>query len=270
MGGYNTWSCRTAMLEPNAEPKLVDALLGLLEKVSGEPRRKLDVSHGAYAQAVLEAKPLAYWRLEEWSGPTALDATSGHRDATYEPGVARWVDGPTSPAFSGAGVSNRCPHLAGSRVLATLKSLRGSYTAEFWFWNGLPNDVRPVTGYLFGRGGESLSLGGTNGTPGILAFGELAGHSVIAPKTWNHVALVRDGSRVTVYLNGNAEPEMGGEAAPDNSREVFVGGRSDKQATFEGRVDEVAIYNRALSSQEVRRHFDLVGALGGSVALRQP
>ncbi len=64
--------------------------------------------------------------------------------------------------FPAAGAINRCPHLAGNRLLATLKPLKESYTAEFWFWNGLPNDVRPVTGYLFGRGGESLALGGTN------------------------------------------------------------------------------------------------------------
>ncbi len=267
LGGYNTWSCRTAMLEANAEPKIVDGLLGLLEKVSGQPRRKVAATHGAYAQAVLAAKPLAYWRLDEWSGATALDATGAHRDATYEPGVARWLAGPASPAFSGAGASNRCPHLAGGRLLATLKPLKQSYTAEFWFWNGLPNDLRPVTGYLFGRGGEALALGGTNVAPGALVFGALAGRTVIAPKTWNHVALVRDGSRVAVYLNGNAEPEIAGEAAPDKSRDVFLGGRSDKEATFEGRVDEVAIYPRALSPQEIRRHYELAGAETGAVAL---
>jgi hypothetical protein len=270
LGGYNTWSCRTAMLEPNAEPKLVDALLGLLEKVSGEPRRKVAITQGAYAQAVLAAKPLAYWRLEEWSGPTARDATGGHRDALYEPGVARWLDGPASPAFSGAGVSNHCPHLAGRRVVATLKPLKQSYTAEFWFWNGLPNDVRPVTGYLFGRGGEALAVGGTNGAPGTLGFGALAGRTVIAPKTWNHVALVRDGSRVAVCLNGNAEPEIVGEAAPDESREVFLGGRRDGEATLEGRIDEVAIYNRALLPQEIRSHYKLAAPVGDAVALHRP
>jgi hypothetical protein len=215
----------------------------------------------------LAAKPLAYWRLEEWSGPAALDATGARRHAAYEPGVARWLEGPASPAFSGAGASNRCPHLAGTRVLATLKPLKENYTAEFWFWNGLPNEVRPVTGYLFGRGGESLALGGTNGAAGTLVFGALAGQTVIEPKTWNHVALVRERSRVAVYLNGNTTPEITGEAAPDKSRDVFLGGRSDKEATFEGRIDEVAIYNRVLSPQEISRHYELAGTVGGAVAL---
>ncbi len=98
-------------------------------------------------------------------------------------------------------------------------------------------------------------------------FGALAGRTVIESKTWNHVALVRDGSRVAVYLNGNTAPEIAGEAAPDKSRDVFLGGRSDKEATFEGRIDEVAIYDRALSPQEIRRHYELAGAAAGAVAL---
>ena len=57
LGGYNTWSCRSAGLEANAEPKLVEALLGLLEKVRGKPRRKVVTTHGPYAQAVLAERP---------------------------------------------------------------------------------------------------------------------------------------------------------------------------------------------------------------------
>jgi hypothetical protein len=40
LGGYTTWPARTAGLETEAEPKIVDALLGLMEKISsGEQRR---------------------------------------------------------------------------------------------------------------------------------------------------------------------------------------------------------------------------------------
>ncbi|HOC57770.1 MAG TPA: hypothetical protein PKI20_19280 [Verrucomicrobiota bacterium] len=267
LGGYNTWACRTASLETNAEPKIVDALLGLLEKVSGQPRRKAAAANGAYAQAVLAAKPLAYWRLEEPGGPSARNAASARRQAVYEPGAARWLEGPQSPAFSGAGAINRCPHFAGGRLHAKLKRPGRNYTVEFWFWNGLPNDARPVTGYLFGRGAEALAISGTNGTPGILIYGPLAGRTVVAPKTWNHVALVRDGSRVAVHLNGNPTPEMAGEVVPDKSRDIFFGGRSDKEATLEGRIDEIALYKRALSPGEVCRHYQLADAATRAVAL---
>ena len=265
LGGYNTWSCRTAGLETNAEPKLVEALVGLLEKVSGKGRRKAPGQLGNYAQAVLAGKPLAYWRLEEWSGATARNVAGGRHEAVYESGIARWLDGPESPGFGGSGVSNHCPHLAGGRITATLKPLKDKYTAEFWFWNGLPENLRPVTGYLFGRGNEWLALGGTNGAAGRLVFGAFAGRTPIALKTWNHVGLVRDGTRVMVYLNGSAKPEIAGEATPDRSREVFLGGCSERTATLEGRIDEVAIYGRALSAEEVGRHYQLAGG-GGTLA----
>ena len=268
LGGYNTWACRTAGLEPNAEAKLVDALLGLLENVSSQPRRKHVATHGACAQAVLAAKPLAYWRMDEWSGPTALDATGARRDGTYEPGVARWLEGPLSAAFSGADTINRAPHFAGNRLLATIKELKQSYTVELWFWNGLPNDLRPVTGCLFARGGESLAIGGANTAPGRLVFGTLVGRTAIAPKTWNHVALVRDGERVAAFLNGNPEPEISGEAAPDKSKSIFLGGRADQTALFEGKIDEVAVFNRALSVEEIRRHHQLAGVANAAVAMK--
>jgi len=41
LGGYTTWPARTAGIETEAEPKIVAALLTLLEKVSGKPLREL-------------------------------------------------------------------------------------------------------------------------------------------------------------------------------------------------------------------------------------
>ncbi|MCZ6795649.1 MAG: neutral/alkaline non-lysosomal ceramidase N-terminal domain-containing protein [Planctomycetota bacterium] len=41
LGGYTTWPARTAGLEVQAEPKIVEAMLGLLEKVAGRKRRPL-------------------------------------------------------------------------------------------------------------------------------------------------------------------------------------------------------------------------------------
>ena len=41
MGGYSTWPARTAGLEVQAEPKIVEAILDLLEEVSGKTRRPL-------------------------------------------------------------------------------------------------------------------------------------------------------------------------------------------------------------------------------------
>src|SRR6516225_7421539 len=77
LGGYTTWPARTAGLEVQAEPRIVAALLKLVEQVAGQPRRALRAPNGPYTQAVLDSKPLAYRRLDEIEATPALDAT-GH------------------------------------------------------------------------------------------------------------------------------------------------------------------------------------------------
>ncbi len=260
LGGYTTWPARSAALEVQAEPKITETVLGLLETLSGKPRRAPRDEHGPYARRVLDAKPLAYWRLDEFDGPKARDATGHGRDGQYEGEIAFALPGPESPAFSGPDAINRAPHLAGGRLKASPKGLGESYSVELWFWNGLPDDARAVTGRLISRGGDHLAIGGTESAPGRLVYGDgdraAAGRTKIAWRTWNHVVLSRDGKGVAVYLNGQAEPELRSEAeAPPGAETLWIGGREDGRDGFEGKIDEVAIYDRALSAAEAAGHF---------------
>ncbi len=58
LGGYTTWPARTAGLEPDAEPQIVNALLGLLEKLSGQKRKPLttDFYNDQQREAIRKAK----------------------------------------------------------------------------------------------------------------------------------------------------------------------------------------------------------------------
>ena len=59
---------------------------------------------------------------------------------------------------------NRAVHFAGGHLHASLDDLDDEYSVSLWFWNGLPADVRQVTGTLFARGDsseqEALIIGG--------------------------------------------------------------------------------------------------------------
>ncbi len=284
LGGYTTWPARTAGLEAQAEPRIVETLLALLEEVADKPRRPLADEHGPYGRAVLDAKPLAYWRLNEIAMPTARDA-AGKYDATFENGVALYLPGVGSGTgvspdaalkpsnFSGAQI-NRAAHFAGGRVRADLP-LGENYSVELWLWNGLPHDARAVVGYVFSRGpdgdkaarGEHLGIGGTfrGDLVGklILFNGNerdevLAGRTKLALRAWHHVVFVREGKKVRVHLDGRAEPEIAGDFAhtvPPGERAVFLGGRNDNLFGLEGRLDEVALYDRALSATEIAAHY---------------
>jgi hypothetical protein len=268
LGGYTTWPARTAALEMQAEPKIVAAVLGLLEQVAGRPRRRVVETHGPYARMVLDARPLAYWRLGEMTGPTAADATGHHHDATYEGGVAYYLDGPQPLGFSGEHSINRAPHFAGGWLSARIEGLGPRHSIELWFWNGLPNDARLVTGTLVTCGTTArLAIGGTRSVPGRLVYtGDgssppLVGRTVIASKTWNHVVLVRDGKTITVYLNG--VPDLSGAAAVGPSSDagtLSIGAGTDRDASFEGKIDEVAAYDRALTPAEASAHVHAAGS----------
>ena len=269
LGGYNTWPARTAGLECEAEPKIVDAVLGLVEKVSGQTRRKHEPSASAHAEAVLASKPIAYWRMQELEGPTAHDHSGTGNDATYEDFVVFYLDGP-SP-------SSRSPHFAGGRMCASLPDLGDTYSVELWFWNGLPSDTRPVTGYMLSRGidgdkncpGDHLGIGGTHSGQGKLIFSNgnrgdelLTGRTTLGLRTWNHVVLCREGTSVAAYLNGDPTPEIIGEAEvtrPADANRVFVGGRCDNVANWEGKLTEVSVYDRVLSAEEAAEHYAASG-----------
>jgi putative membrane-bound dehydrogenase-like protein len=287
LGGYTTWPARTAGLEEQAEPRIVAAVLDLLEQVAGKPRQKLVAGEGPYSRVVLASQPAGYWRLAEFGGPTAHDAT-GKQDAVFEDGIAFYLEGPPGAAFAGEGTVHRAVHCAGGRVKAAVPGLGRTYSVELWFWNGQPNDARPVTGYLFSRGpggaagapGDHLGLGGTSTTPGrLLVFNGnqanrvLSGSAEILPRTWNHVVLVREDRKVTVYLNGNPQPEINGDVDvtyPAGCDELFFGGRNDRFAGWEGKLAEVALYGRALSAEEARRHYQASGRPPATTSLTAP
>ena len=288
LGGYTTWPARTAGLETNAEPKIVDSLLKLLESASGKNRKPHARSDGPYAKRVLRDRPIVYWRMEEIAGSIAEDAVGG-LGASIEAGVALYLPGvdgrvgfktaspPTLNAFSKSKI-NRSFHFAGGRLGSKVKLL-GDYTIELWLWNGLPVDARSTTGHLYGRSGavagfglsEQLGIVGTSrpGLAGRLFFsvqGKGANSMLFAQtplqlRRWHHVVLVRKGNKVTLYLDGKSDPEV--KAAlpllPSSQDTIYFGGDENSTFNFEGKLDEIAIYPRALTAREISSHFRVAG-----------
>ena len=150
--------------------------------------------------------------------------------------------------------------------------MSGQYTrtctgesVELWFWNGLPNDVRTITAHLATWGADKLTIAGKGPAAGRLAFGDLLGETVIEPKTWHHVALVRDGADVRVYLKGKLD-SRGTVPAASPGGDLFLGSQGDGSETLEGAIDEVAVYRRGLKPGEIAGRWKLVAPAGARVS----
>lgn len=85
------------------------------------------------------------------------------------------------------------------------------------------------------------------------------GSTILSPKTWYHVASVYDKSanKVYIYLNGgvdNAKTNVNGSINyTSNAFKISYPSNNP----FNGAIDEVRIYNRALSPEEIKAHYNL-------------
>ena len=89
--------------------------------------------------------------------------------------------------------------------------------------------------------------------------------------TWHHVVATWDGSTVKIYVDGKLDMTPASFTGPlySSSNELYIGGYKNNTYLFDGKIDEVKLYNRALtgpatdckidSSSEVCKRY---GALG--------
>ena len=83
--------------------------------------------------------------------------------------------------------------------------------------------------------------------------GGLSGNTVLNTGQWYHVAATWDGSEVRIYVDGvldKTPPDVRGGTIGTDTRPLYIGGRGTADV-LDGIVDDVRIYNRALTAAEV-------------------
>ncbi len=100
--------------------------------------------------------------------------------------------------------------------------------------------------------GAYLNIGG--GQPNCYEAWSPAG--ALAPDRWHHLAMTYDGAVLKAYLDGKpvASKTINKKRIPGNTP-LHIGGRQDGYNYYEGLIDEVSIYNRALSPDEVKANW---------------
>lgn len=129
-------------------------------------------------------------------------------------------------------------------------------TVEFWFKRtGLGTGADVMIGTYGGAGAQRSPTIDFTGNNLTWEFGSLFGMNTgipIANEQWYHVAMSYDTNYNTkVYLNGNVIANAT-SAAPGNFLSQVILGRYSDAQYYNGLMDEVKIYNRELTSTEIK------------------
>src|SRR6185369_11247086 len=87
--------------------------------------------------------------------------------------------------------------------------------------------------------------------------------SAIAVNTWTHLAMTYDGTAIRIFVNGTqvtSTPRTG--ALQTNNNQLSIAGTTVYGEFFRGRIDDVRVYNRALSVSEIQT--DMATPVGGT------
>lgn len=257
LGGYTTWPARTAGLEVAAETKIVAALVAALEEVTGRPARVPGDTHGPAARAVLDLKPLGMWRCEDDEGNSLRCSVTGGRPATLTPGFAWYLPGVGAGTgigdgeslepgpFSGPDRINRAVHLAGGEIVLPEPLPAGDATLLTWVWLGEPSGASAREGSVcVGLGAEGVVARQDADHRLTFAIGAARGSQDYPAEQWHQLAIVRRGSEVAVHVDGASEPDVVGRA-PREAGGLVIG------RGLQGKVDELAIFDRALTTTEI-------------------
>jgi hypothetical protein len=219
-----------------------------------------------YREAVLASGPLGYWRLDEVSGTNAADSAghaSGPFDMTYNSATLNqtpvMTDGTGSPSIdvdADAGVD-------GADWSAFDFAGSAAYTLEAWFvtdeiaaGQSIIIHKQVVTsgdGWEFIRNGSALD----SNRIGATSHG-VSGGTLVTGTTYYGV-VTYDGTTLRLYLDGVLIDSDATVVSQDaNTVIVSIGRDADTAgAHWNGRLDEVAVYDRALTAAEIVEHYEI-------------
>ena len=199
---------------------------------------------------------VAAYDFNESSGTSALDA-SGNGNTRTITGATR-----TSGKFGSALNFDGKKDLVRINASASL-NVSSEVTLEAWvnpavtqggwrtilqreavaYWLHASHDngnLRPATGGTF-NGGEFW----------------FPSPSSIPVNSWSHLALTYDGNLLRLYVNGNVVASRAVTGSiQTNDKPLWIGGSEPFGEFFQGRIDEVRVYNRALSQSEIQTDME--------------
>jgi hypothetical protein len=206
---------------------------------------------------------VAAYGFEE-SSPTAVTDASGTGNAGTISGATRTASGRFGGALSFDGVNDLV-----TIPDANSLDLTSELTMEAWVYPTASGSQWRTVLMKQRTGGLSYALYSNDDGNRPQAFsrtgsGELGtrGTATLPLNTWSHLAATYSGSTMRLYVNGvQVATRSVGAGLTTGTLPLTLGGNSVWGEWFAGRIDEVRIYNRALTAAEVQG--DMTRAVSG-------
>ncbi|MEX2186485.1 MAG: LamG domain-containing protein [Pirellulales bacterium] len=216
-----------------------------------------------YMSEILADGPIGYWRFEEAAG-AAVDSSGNSRDGAYMNGV-------TPGLFPGAlSIGGKSAAFDGSTGFVDLPGSWGGAAMTEISLEAWVNPADPITGdfqaILSGHDPNSfahfqLHSGGNMGVYADVGFVAAPIVSATPTDTWRHVVMTAKSGETKVYVNGTqvgaTVPTAFANIAESSNVDIGIGHLGARW--FNGLLDEVAIYDSALSPERIMAHYDAAG-----------
>jgi hypothetical protein len=218
----------------------------------------------SYVELVKGDGPVAYWRLGEKTGEIAEDEI-GAQDGAYLNGVTMDLPGAipndTNTAAHFTAAQNQKIDVPWSETLNPT-----NFTAELWARvTGTTGNYRspltsradsPQRGYIFyAEPGNTWQFWSGKGDQ--TGWDNVAGPAA-RMNEWTHLVATYDGTTKRFFVNGMEVGSSTAAFGPNDLSPLRIGGgasEGDGNYFFEGDVDEVAIYNKALTAEQIIVHY---------------
>lgn len=223
-----------------------------LTVISGTQFQNLDINSGL----------VGYWKLDEGSGEITSDG-SGYGNAGRRNNMesADWIAGTPSARFT----NNSALDFGGTNEFVAMEvqglpAANTSQTLSLWFYYTTSPGATTMDLLSLGNQGSTsaVKVGFRGSELQVWNFGGtkfVGTGSIPSINNWHHVLYTLDGATTThtLYLDGTAQPTS--TIAPNTAtpNELDLGRWLAGTEYFVGRIDDVRIYNRALSAAEVGR-----------------
>ena len=155
-------------------------------------------------------------------------------------GVNGYIEVPDSPSLSITG-----PLTLEARIKINTNTVQQAIIEKY--------DVPGLNGYLLRIVGGKVEAAVCDPTLQGALHG-VTGATTVSTGVWHHVAAVYDGTSIKVYLDGILDGSAAANFIPtDGAASLKIGARGDDANTrLNGLIDEVRIFNRALSAAEIQ------------------